>query len=64
MSDKSIKIGDCTVFLIDGNIISIDKGDYVNAYNMNLHEWEEIKAAVDHLICEANNEKANPTAIC
>lgn len=55
MNIRDVKVGDCTVFLIDGNIISIDKGDYVNAYNMNLHEWEEIKAAVDQLIAESKS---------
>ena len=64
MIDKSAKVGDCTVFLIDGNIISIDKGDYVNAYNMNLSEWEEIKAAVDRLISEVKVDETNPTATC
>lgn len=62
MSISDVKVGDCTVFLIDGNIISIDKGDYVNAYNMNIHEWEEIKAAVDRLIAEGESNETNPTA--
>lgn len=58
MSDKSVKVGDCNILLIDGNIISIDEGDYVNSYSMTVDEWEQIKTAVDHLIYEANNEKA------
>lgn len=60
MIDKSIKAGDCNVMLIDGSIISIDKGDYVNAYTMNLHEWEEIKTSVDRLIAKSESNETNP----
>lgn len=58
---ESMTVGDCTVFIIDSNIISIDKGDYVNCYNMSIQEWGEIKAAVDKMISEVKaDEKVNP----
>ena len=64
MSDKSIKVGDCEAFTIDGKYLSIFTGDYEYGCSMKISEWEAIKTAIDKMIDEVSHEKPNPTATC
>lgn len=56
MSDKSIKVGDCEAFTIDGKYLSVYTGDNEYGCSMEISEWEAVKTAIDKMIDEVSHE--------
>ncbi|MGM8938147.1 hypothetical protein ACS8E2_05575 [Psychrobacter glaciei] len=63
MTDKSIKVGGCEAFTVDGAYLSIFTGDYEYGCSMQISEWEAVKTAIDNMIAEVSNE-TNPATTC